>query len=139
MHYVPGSFLKIYCIKGQRISSVLLYNRMSYRAGLQAEKDVIIGYNSYKDRSFSVKYMAYIMERRKAMISFMLCLLILTVLFGIAYKITGAILKACVWLLILLPIGLILTGVGVILCCTIILIPVGIGMIKTGFRVILPG
>ena len=52
MHYVPGSFLQIYCIKGQRISSVLLYNRMSYRAGLQAEKDVIIGYNSYKDRSF---------------------------------------------------------------------------------------
>ena len=86
-----------------------------------------------------MKYMAYIMERRKAMISFMLCLLILTVLFGIAYKITGAILKACVWLLILLPIGLILTGVGVILCCMIILIPVGIGMIKTGFRVILPG
>lgn len=79
------------------------------------------------------------MERRKTMISFMLCLLILTVLFGIAYKITGAILKACVWLLILLPIGLILTGVGVILCCTIILIPVGIGIIKTGFRVILPG
>lgn len=73
------------------------------------------------------------------MISFLLCLLILTVLFGIAYKITGAILKACVWLLILLPIGLILTGVGVIFCCTILLIPVGIGIIKTGFRVILPG
>ena len=72
------------------------------------------------------------------MISFILCLLILTILFGIAYKITGAILKACVWLLILLPIGLILSGVGVIFCCTIILIPVGIGIIKTGFRMILP-
>ena len=88
---------------------------------------------------FSVKHVAYIMERRKIMISFILCLLLLTILFGIAYKITGAILKACVWLLILLPIGLILSGVGVIFCCTIILIPVGIGIIKAGIRMILPG
>ena len=87
----------------------------------------------------SVKHVAYIMERRKIMISFILCLLLLTILFGIAYKITGAILKACVWLLILLPIGLILSGVGVIFCCTIILIPVGIGIIKAGIRMILPG
>ena len=81
---------------------------------------------------FSVKHVAYIMERRKIMISFILCLLLLTILFGIAYKITGAILKACVWLLILLR-------VGVIFCCTIILIPVGIGIIKAGIRMILPG
>lgn len=59
-----------------------------------------------------MKHVAYIMERRKIMISFILCLLLLTILFGIAYKITGAILKACVWLLILLPIGLILVGRG---------------------------
>lgn len=52
MHYVSGSFLKIPHRKGQRISSVLLYNRMTYRAGLQAEKGVTTGYNSYKDRSF---------------------------------------------------------------------------------------
>lgn len=84
-----------------------------------------------------MKHVAYIMERRKIMISFIL--LLLTILFGIAYKITGAILKACVWLLILLPIGLILSGVGVIFCCTIILIPVGIGIIKAGIRMILPG
>ena len=71
---------------------------------------------------FSVKHVAYIMERRKIMISFILCLLLLTILFGIAYKITGAILK-----------------VGVIFCCTIILIPVGIGIIKAGIRMILPG
>ena len=83
-----------------------------------------------------MKHVAYIMERRKIMISFILCLLLLTILFGIAYKITGAILKACVWLL---PIGLILSGVGVIFCCTIILIPVGIGIIKAGIRMILPG
>lgn len=43
-----------------------------------------------------MKHVAYIMERRKIMISFILCLLLLTILFGIAYKITGAILKACV-------------------------------------------
>ena len=88
---------------------------------------------------FSVKHVAYIMERRKIKIACILGLLLLTILFGIAYKITGAILKACVWLLILLPIGLILSGVGVIFCCTIILIPVGIGIIKAGIRMILPG
>ena len=85
-----------------------------------------------------MKHVTYIMERRKIMITFILCLLLLTILFGIAYKITGAVLKACVWLLILLPIGLILSGVGVIFCCTIILIQVGIGIIKAGIRMILP-
>lgn len=33
-----------------------------------------------------MKHVAYIMERRKIMISFILCLLLLTILFGIAYK-----------------------------------------------------
>ncbi len=110
---------------------------------LETEKNVKAEYNDHKERidfkNGGIDYEKVQKERRKAMISFILCLLVLTILFGIAYKITGAILKACVWLLILLPVGLILAGVGVLLCCTIILIPVGIGIIKTGFRVILPG
>lgn len=136
MHYVPGPFLKKQhrnsLEKGRGYPLSFSYIRMTYRATLRTENGGTTGYNSYKD-------MAYIMERRKIMISFILCLLLLTILFGIAYKITGAILKACVWLLILLPIGLILSGVGVIFCCTIILIPVGIGIIKAGIRMILPG
>lgn len=143
MHYVPGPFLKKQhrnsLEKGRGYPLSFSYIRMTYRATLRTEMvgqpDII----ATKTGVFSVKHVAYIMERRKIMISFILCLLLLTILFGIAYKITGAILKACVWLLILLPIGLILSGVGEIFCCTIILIPVGIGIIKAGIRMILPG
>ena len=143
MHYVPGPFLKKQhrnsLEKGRGYPLSFSYIRMTYRATLRTENGGTTGYNSYKDRSFFCEACGLHMERRKIMISFILCLLLLTILFGIAYKITGAILKACVWLLILLPIGLILSGVGVIFCCTIILIPVGIGIIKAGIRMILPG
>lgn len=60
-------------------------------------------------------------------------------LFGVAFKITGALLKACVWLFIFLPIGVMLGCLGIICCCTILLIPVGVGIIKMAARVIIPG
>ena len=141
MHYVPGPFLKKQhrnsLEKGRGCPFPILgwLFVQHYVLKMVGQPDII----ATKTGVFSVKHVAYIMERRKIMISFILCLLLLTILFGIAYKITGAILKACVWLLILLPIGLILSGVGVIFCCTIILIPVGIGIIKAGIRMILPG
>lgn len=93
MHYVPGPFLKKQhrnsLEKGRGYPLSFSYIRMTYRATLRTENGGTTGYNSYKDRSFSVKHVAYIMERRKIMISFILCLLLLTILFGIAYKITG--------------------------------------------------
>ena len=132
MHYVPGPFLKKQhrnsLEKGRGYPLSFSYIRMTYRATLRTENGGTTGYNSYKDRSFFCEACGLHYGK-----------LLLTILFGIAYKITGAILKACVWLLILLPIGLILSGVGVIFCCTIILIPVGIGIIKAGIRMILPG
>ena len=73
------------------------------------------------------------------MVTFLICLAIITVLFGVAFKITGALLKACLWVLIFLPVGLLLLSLGIAFCCTIILIPVGIGIMKAGMRVIIPG
>ena len=73
------------------------------------------------------------------MVTFLICLAIITVLFGVAFKITGALLKACLWVIIFLPVGLLLLSLGIAFCCTIILIPVGIGIMKAGMRVIIPG
>lgn len=73
------------------------------------------------------------------MVTLLICLAIITVLFGVAFKITGALLKACLWVIIFLPVGLLLLSLGIAFCCTIILIPVGIGIMKAGMRVIIPG
>lgn len=72
------------------------------------------------------------------MISFLFCLVILTLLFGVAFKLTGALLKACLWLFIFLPIGLVLWCLGIVCCCTLILIPIGLWLFKTGVHVIMP-
>lgn len=73
------------------------------------------------------------------MLTFMICLAILAVLFWLGFSITGALLKACLWLFILLPIGLVLCVMGLALCCTLILIPIGAKLFKAGLHVILPG
>ena len=143
MHYVPGPFLKKQhrnsLEKGRGYPLSFSYIRMTYRATLRTENGGTTGYNSYKDRSFFCEACGLHYGKEKNYDFIYIVSVAVTILFGIAYKITGAILKACVWLLILLPIGLILSGVGVIFCCTIILIPVGIGIIKAGIRMILPG
>ncbi len=69
------------------------------------------------------------------MITLIILLLIFTCLFGIAFRLTGAVLKACLWLVVLFPIGLVLSVFGLALCCTIILIPVGVGLLKMGVKV----
>lgn len=73
------------------------------------------------------------------MLTFMICLVILAVLFWLGFAITGALLKACLWLFILLPIGLVLCVLGLALCCTLILIPIGAKLFMAGLHVILPG
>ncbi len=73
------------------------------------------------------------------MLTFMICLAILAVLFWLGFAITGALLKACLWLFILLPIGLVLCVLGLALCCTLILIPIGAKLFMAGLHVILPG
>lgn len=66
-------------------------------------------------------------------------LLILTVLLGIGFKLTGALLAALFWLCIKLPIACFVLALAIIFCCTIILIPVGIGLFKVGVRLLMPG
>lgn len=72
------------------------------------------------------------------MIILILTLLIVTFLLGLAFKLTGALLKAVLWLFFLLPLGIFLACLGIICCCTIILIPVGIALFKAVVRVIVP-
>ena len=73
------------------------------------------------------------------MITFMICLALLAVLFWVGFAVTGALLKACLWLFILLPIGVVLCVLGAVLCCTLILISVGAKVFMAGIHVILPG
>ena len=71
--------------------------------------------------------------------TFFITLLILCALFWIGFKITGALIKALIWLCIMLPIGLCIMLLGLFLCCTIILIPLGTRLLKAGASLILPG
>lgn len=70
------------------------------------------------------------------MIEFILVMGILSLFFGGAYLITGAIFKAFIWLFILVPIALFLWGIGIACCCTLILIPVGLRLFTAGCRVL---
>lgn len=70
------------------------------------------------------------------MIEIILVLGILSMFFCGAYIITGALLKAIVWLFLLVPIALLLWGIALICCCTLILIPVGIKLFRAGCRVL---
>lgn len=72
------------------------------------------------------------------MIELILVLGILSLFFFGAYQITGAILKALIWLVILLPITLVLWALGLACCCTLILIPVGLKLFVAGCKVLLP-
>lgn len=70
------------------------------------------------------------------MIEFILVLGILSLFFGGAYFVTGALLKAIIWLCVLVPVALLLWGIGLICCCTLILIPVGLKLFGAGCRVL---
>ena len=72
------------------------------------------------------------------MIGFMIGLMVLTFMLWFGFKITGALLSACIWLFVLLPVSIVLMVLGIALCCTIILIPVGVLLLKMGCRVLVP-
>lgn len=71
------------------------------------------------------------------MFEFIFVLAILSLFFGGAYIITGALLKAVIWLCVLVPITLFLWGIAILCCCTLILIPIGIKLFTVGCRVLL--
>lgn len=71
--------------------------------------------------------------------SIILVVVIVALLLGMAFTITGALLTAVLWIAVKIPIGLVLIVLGAIFCCTIILIPLGLGLIKGGVALIIPG
>ncbi|MDD3186749.1 MAG: hypothetical protein PHT76_15825 [Anaerostipes sp.] len=68
------------------------------------------------------------------MISFMLVLIIISVVLWIGFELTGALLAALFWVGIKLPLALILWSIGIVCCLTLLLIPVEIWMFKAGAR-----
>lgn len=73
------------------------------------------------------------------MLGFLFGLAILTILLWIGFKITGALLKACIWLFIGVPIVLFIWILALICICTLILIPIGIKLFVVGLKILLPG
>lgn len=73
------------------------------------------------------------------MFTFIICMVILSALFWLGFKMTGAILKACIWLFIFVPLALGIWGIALLCCCTLLLIPLGIKLFAAGLRVIIPG
>ena len=67
-----------------------------------------------------------------------LILALLTFLLRLAFKLTGAVLKAVLWVFIFLPIALVLWALAVVCCCTLILIPVGVFLFKAGMELLIP-
>lgn len=73
------------------------------------------------------------------MFTFIIIMALLTVFLWLGFKLTGAMLKACIWLFLLVPLALGIWGIALLCCCTLIFIPVGIKLFVTGMRVIIPG
>lgn len=73
------------------------------------------------------------------MFGFLIGLGFLTMMLWLGFKLTGALLTACLWLFISVPLGVGALGIGLFLCCTIILIPVGLWFLKTGLKLVIPG
>ena len=73
------------------------------------------------------------------MLTFIILMAILSGLFWLGFKMTGAVLKACIWLFILVPLAVGIWGFALLCCCTLILIPIGIRLFVAGLRVIMPG
>ncbi len=73
------------------------------------------------------------------MFSFLIGLGFLTMMLWLGFKLTGALLSACLWLFISVPLGFGALGIGLLLCCTIILIPAGIWFFKKGLKLLIPG
>lgn len=74
----------------------------------------------------------------KKMLGLIFTIMCLGFLLWLGFKLTGAILTACLWLMISLPISLVMLALGGILCCTIILIPLGIACFKAGMFFLVP-
>ena len=65
-----------------------------------------------------------------------IALAMLTGLFWVGFKMTGAMLAALVWVAVKLPVTLVLFTLGVACCATLLLIPVGLKLFGTAVNVL---
>lgn len=70
------------------------------------------------------------------MLSVIFILALLMVALWIGLKITGALLMALLWLVVLLPVSAVVILLGLACCCTILLIPLGMWLVGTGLRIL---
>ncbi|MDO4619345.1 MAG: hypothetical protein Q4B09_01875 [Lachnospiraceae bacterium] len=76
---------------------------------------------------------------RYTMLLLITYLLIISFLFMIGLQLTGAIIKAFIWLFVSLPLAAVFGLLGILCCCTLILIPLGLGLLKASLRMLIPG
>lgn len=69
-------------------------------------------------------------------LEFIIALAVLTFLFWIGYKMTGALLLAAIWLFVKLPIACLIAGVGLLCLITLLLIPIGIKCFKLSGQIL---
>ena len=74
----------------------------------------------------------------KKMFGFLLTVVFTMFLLWIGFKLTGALITACLWLMIGLPVSIVMLVLGGLLCCTIILIPLGLICMKAGMFFLVP-
>lgn len=74
----------------------------------------------------------------KRMIGLFLSVFITMFLLWIGFKLTGALITACLWLMIGLPVSIVMLVLGGLLCCTVILIPLGLICMKAGMFFLVP-
>jgi len=74
----------------------------------------------------------------KKMFGLFLTVLLAIFMLWIGFKLTGALITACLWLMIGLPVSIVMLVLGGLLCCTIILIPLGLICMKAGMFFLVP-
>ena len=74
----------------------------------------------------------------KKMFGFLFTVVFTMFLLWIGFKLTGALITACLWLMIGLPVSIVMLVLGGLLCCTIILIPLGLICMKAGMFFLVP-
>ncbi|MDO4493059.1 MAG: hypothetical protein Q4C53_04130 [Clostridia bacterium] len=58
---------------------------------------------------------------------------------SLAFRLTGALIAALLWLFVKIPLALVFWVLGLALCCTLILIPLGLRCLGLGTRLFIPG
>ncbi|MCH5256167.1 MAG: hypothetical protein J1D87_02695 [Lachnospiraceae bacterium] len=70
------------------------------------------------------------------MLGIIICLGILTIIFWLCFKVTGAMFSILFWLFIKLPFAILMAFLGITFCITILLIPIGKGCFNLAWELL---